>query len=147
MATTITDGVARINSQAEWQGCTFTPAAAADTTTTVGSVKFATGYNELTILTPVFQYSDWERWIAMTLAGTRGERTAYVFRFRTAEAEADIADAKTDAYGIARADGFSEWIDGTDALGTIRLSMLAWCKNHTEWAPGPYCQAEINMVR
>lgn len=132
----ITDGIAEVNSKAEWEACTVTPEGAVDTTTTAGSVKLAGGFNAAAIVTPIYEFTPWERWLFITLAGTREPMTAYYIRFRTATTEAGIAGAT-----------WSPYLDSIAADGSIGLNLRSFVLNNPAWAVGPFIQLEVQIER
>ena len=136
MAVIITDGIALITSQGDWDDCEATPPEAVDITTSPGNLLLAEGYNEAVIVSPIFEFDPWTRWMFLSIGGTRAPRTAYFIRFRTAITEENISSAV-----------WSDYLDSIQPDGSIGVNLRSWCKNNTDWLVGPFLQWELSLER
>ena len=136
MAVTITNGIALITSQVDFESCVATPTAAADTTTSPGNLLLAAGYNDVVITSPAFEFDPFSQWLFLTVAGTRAERTVYLIRWRVAATELALAGA-----------AYTPWENGIQADGTLGINMAAFWANNAAWEAGPWLQWQLRILR
>ena len=136
MAVAIANGTALVTSQVDWEACAATPALAIDTTTSPGNALLAAGYNTVAIVSQIYEFSPWDKWMFLSIAGTRQPNTAYFIRFRTAATEGAIAAAT-----------YSDYLDSIQADGSLGVNLRAWCLNNPAWATGAFIQWELTIER
>jgi len=135
-ATVVADGLKEFTSQGDWEGFTWTPSDAVDTTTTPGEAKIATGKTEVVGVSPVLSFTGVEKWGVISLAGTRPAKTDIAFRFRAGTTEADCLSSD-----------WSDYIDSVDGDGNVWFSVGAYVRNHVEFAVYPCIQVGVVLSR